>query len=139
MRTLYDDHVISDIFKLWIRELPEPLLTWALYPEWIAAVSGGNCYFIFVVMGVVRARGQEPRTKIPFQVRYRPFAIEEVIYFCYSSAETSVPELKKIVQKLPADNKYLLQIIIKCLRQVVDNSNVNKMTASNVALIFGMQ
>jgi len=46
--------------------------------------------------------------------------------------------LKSLVGRLPVDNKYLLQVVMKCLKRIVDNSNVNKMTVSNISIIFGM-
>jgi RhoGAP domain len=31
-----DPHVVAGVLKLWIRELPEPLLTYELYDAWLA-------------------------------------------------------------------------------------------------------
>lgn len=39
-----DVHVISSVLKSYFRELPEPLLTYALYDEWLAAIR-----YIFMV------------------------------------------------------------------------------------------
>ena len=33
----FDDHMVAGLLKQWIRELPEPLMTWGLYDEWIKA------------------------------------------------------------------------------------------------------
>ncbi|XP_026680988.1 rho GTPase-activating protein 92B [Diaphorina citri] len=33
----YDAHVLAGVLKLYLRELPEPLLTYALYEDWLAA------------------------------------------------------------------------------------------------------
>ena len=35
---LRDCHVFADVLKKYIRELPEPLLTFALYEEWLVAI-----------------------------------------------------------------------------------------------------
>ncbi|KAI5698504.1 hypothetical protein M8J75_007853 [Diaphorina citri] len=35
----YDAHVLAGVLKLYLRELPEPLLTYALYEDWLAAAS----------------------------------------------------------------------------------------------------
>merc|ERR1712137_744752 len=37
-----DVHSVANLFKQWLRELPEPLLTWKLYDEFIAAYSLTN-------------------------------------------------------------------------------------------------
>eukprot|EP01090_Pellita_catalonica_P021470 TRINITY_DN8047_c0_g1_i2.p1 TRINITY_DN8047_c0_g1~~TRINITY_DN8047_c0_g1_i2.p1 ORF type:complete len:406 (-),score=59.27 TRINITY_DN8047_c0_g1_i2:8-1195(-) len=38
----HDDHVVAGVFKLWIRELPEPIMTNEFYAEWIAAMKLGS-------------------------------------------------------------------------------------------------
>eukprot|EP01087_Luapelamoeba_hula_P006662 TRINITY_DN1674_c0_g1_i1.p1 TRINITY_DN1674_c0_g1~~TRINITY_DN1674_c0_g1_i1.p1 ORF type:complete len:1017 (-),score=160.00 TRINITY_DN1674_c0_g1_i1:152-3202(-) len=94
MNGVYDDNVISDIFKQWIRELPEPILTWGLFPEWIQT-------------------------------------------FDIANDQARMERLKELVESLPTTNQYILQLLMKCLRSVVDLSDINKMTSSNVAIVFG--
>lgn len=36
---VHDPHTVAGCLKSYLRELPEPLLTYALYPEWIAAAK----------------------------------------------------------------------------------------------------
>lgn len=33
----YDTHVLAGVLKLYLRELPEPLLTYSLYEKWLEA------------------------------------------------------------------------------------------------------
>ncbi|XP_065899740.1 rho GTPase-activating protein 44-like isoform X2 [Dysidea avara] len=39
---LYDPHTIAGVLKQYLRDLPDPLLTYRLYPEWASAVSSNN-------------------------------------------------------------------------------------------------
>jgi hypothetical protein len=34
-----DPHVVAGALKLYLRELPEPLMTYKLYPEWMIAAQ----------------------------------------------------------------------------------------------------
>lgn len=38
----YDPHIIANVFKKWLRELPEPLLTFALYPKFSTLTEGSD-------------------------------------------------------------------------------------------------
>ncbi|XP_015792370.1 rho GTPase-activating protein 8 [Tetranychus urticae] len=42
-----------------------------------------------------------------------------------------------ILQRLPEDNYKLLKFLVEFLVKVMDRSNLNKMTASNLAIVFG--
>lgn len=48
-------------------------------------------------------------------------------------------ELAKVIilQKLPDDNYKLLKYILKFLCQIIDRKDLNKMTSSNLAIVFG--
>lgn len=48
-------------------------------------------------------------------------------------------ELAKVIilQKLPEDNYKLLKFILKFLCQIIDRKDLNKMTSSNLAIVFG--
>ena len=48
-------------------------------------------------------------------------------------------ELAKVIilQKLPEDNYKLLKYILKFLLQIIDRKDLNKMTSSNLAIVFG--
>ena len=42
-----DVHSVATLFKQWLRELPEPLLTWRLYKDFIGATRIGLTLFSF--------------------------------------------------------------------------------------------
>mmetsp|Transcript_11274 Transcript_11274/g.12398 ORF Transcript_11274/g.12398 Transcript_11274/m.12398 type:complete len:593 (+) Transcript_11274:274-2052(+) len=90
-----DVHTVTSSLKLYFRELPEPLLTFALYDEWIASQQ-------------------------------------------IADAKARVKLVKDYVQnKLPEINRNTLWLVISFLREVADNASVNKMTSSNLSVIFG--
>ncbi|XP_059831447.1 rho GTPase-activating protein 1 [Hypanus sabinus] len=92
--TTYGDvHLAAVILKTFLRELPEPLLTYDLYDQ---VVSFG---------------------KVPVT----------------NQAET----MKMMIQTLPEVNCVVLQYLLGLLRLVADHSEQNKMTPSNLALVFG--
>ncbi|XP_069752129.1 rho GTPase-activating protein 1 isoform X3 [Narcine bancroftii] len=91
---VYDDvHLTAVMLKTFLRELPEPLLTYGLYDQIVSF-------------------GKVPVTK---------------------QAET----MARMIQTLPEDNYILLQYLLSFLLLVADNSELNKMTLSNLALVFG--
>jgi len=44
--------------------------------------------------------------------------------------------LKSCLEKLPIQNKYILQFLIKFLREVASNAAINKMDSNNLSIIF---
>jgi len=55
-----------------------------------------------------------------------------------SAQESGKPSLEQCVQALPVENRNVLDAVIHVLREVADNSNVNKMNASNLATLVGV-
>jgi hypothetical protein len=51
--------------------------------------------------------------------------------------EARLKELKRLVKSLPPHNYHTLKHIVLHLSNVVDNSDVNKMEAKNLAIVFG--
>lgn len=46
-------------------------------------------------------------------------------------------EIKRLIERLPPHNYHTLKHIILHLRNIVNNSDVNKMEAKNLAIVFG--
>lgn len=94
-------HVAAVIVKSFLRELPEPLLTFNLYEEAIhfQQISGGP----------------SPEQR-----------------------QEKLAHAKNLVlTRLPEPNYQLLKYVINFLVKVMDHSEFNKMTASNLAIVFG--
>eukprot|EP00111_Clytia_hemisphaerica_P016710 TCONS_00049548-protein len=90
----YEIHVVTGVLKLYLRELPDPILVKSLYDEWIAASK-------------IKDRDQR------------------------------LQSLWTLVEKLPSENKVNLKYLICFLAKLAENSEVNKMTPSNIAIVVG--
>ncbi|GAB6018723.1 hypothetical protein CHUAL_000399 [Chamberlinius hualienensis] len=89
-----DPHLAAVLLKLFLRELPEPLLTFDLYND---------------IIGFQRL----------------------------SKSERLEVARIMILHRLPDDNYELLKYIVDFLAALMDRSDLNKMTASNLAIVFG--
>nr|KAF6463931.1 Rho GTPase activating protein 1 [Rousettus aegyptiacus] len=89
----YDLHLPAVILKTFLRELPEPLLTFDLYPH---------------VVGFLNI-DESQRVEVTLQV----------------------------LQTLPEENYQVLRFLTAFLVQVSANSDQNKMTNTNLAVVFG--
>ncbi|CAH1795003.1 unnamed protein product [Owenia fusiformis] len=90
---IHDVHSIAGSLKQYLRELPEPLMTYDLYGEWMQAASLSN--------------------------------------------EQRLQALWVVANKLPATNYNNLRYLIKFLSRLSENSDVNKMTPSNISIVIG--
>ncbi|KAF9928814.1 hypothetical protein FBU30_002085 [Linnemannia zychae] len=89
----YDIHAVAGLLKLFLRELPNSVLTRELHKEFLAVIELPN------------------RTD-------------------------RVDELTRLVAILPEVNYTLLRALTAHLIEIVDNADVNKMTARNVGIVF---
>ncbi|XP_076365967.1 rho GTPase-activating protein 44-like isoform X1 [Tachypleus tridentatus] len=88
-----DPHCVAGALKSYLRELPEPLLTFDLYEEWTNA-----------------AKIVDP--------------------------EARLQALWQVLLRLPETNRNNLRYIIKFLAKLATNSDVNKMSPQNIAIVF---
>ncbi|XP_035515272.1 rho GTPase-activating protein 17a isoform X2 [Morone saxatilis] len=89
-----DPHAVAGALKSYLRELPEPLMSFQLYDEWIQASS-------------------------------------------VSDPDKRLQALWVVCDKLPKNNKTNLRYLVKFLSKLVQDSEVNKMTPSNIAIVLG--
>ncbi|XP_065588801.1 rho GTPase-activating protein 17 isoform X4 [Cyrtonyx montezumae] len=89
-----DPHAVAGALKSYLRELPEPLMTYSLYEEWTQAAN-----------------------------------IQDL--------DKKLQELWKICNKLPKHYHANFRYLIKFLAKLAQNSDVNKMTPSNIAIVLG--
>uniref|UniRef100_A0A7N9AMD0 Rho GTPase-activating protein 17 n=1 Tax=Mastacembelus armatus TaxID=205130 RepID=A0A7N9AMD0_9TELE len=88
-----DPHAVAGALKSYLRELPEPLMTYQLYDEWI------------------QASRQDPDKRLQ--------------------------ALWLVCDQLPKNNKTNLRYLVKFLAKLAQESDVNKMTPSNIAIVLG--
>uniref|UniRef100_A0A8C2WWY5 Rho GTPase-activating protein 17 n=1 Tax=Cyclopterus lumpus TaxID=8103 RepID=A0A8C2WWY5_CYCLU len=89
-----DPHAVAGALKSYLRELPEPLMTYQLYDDWIQASS-------------------------------------------VSDPDKRLQALWVVCDKLPKNNKTNLRYLVKFLAKLAQDSEVNKMTPSNIAIVLG--
>ncbi|XP_029102670.1 rho GTPase-activating protein 17a isoform X2 [Scleropages formosus] len=89
-----DPHAVAGALKSYLRELPEPLMTFQLYDEWIMASN-------------------------------------------MSDPDKRLQHLWMTCDKLPKNHKANFRYLVKFLAKLVLESEVNKMTPSNIAIVLG--
>lgn len=67
-----DPHVIAGVLKSYLRELPEPLMTYSLYDEWMAAarVSTSNDTRLQALWSVVQKLPEANRDNLRYLVKF---------------------------------------------------------------------
>ncbi|MBN3323945.1 RHG29 protein, partial [Atractosteus spatula] len=111
-------HDISNVLKLYLRQLPEPLIQFRLYNEFIGLAKESQN----ILMDEVDSTPSSPTAD------KRPPSIElnRVIF-----------KIKDLLRQLPAAHYKTLQYLIGHLNRVTEKAEENKMTASNLGIIFG--
>ncbi|XP_063076633.1 rho GTPase-activating protein 17a isoform X2 [Engraulis encrasicolus] len=89
-----DPHAVAGALKSYLRELPEPLMTYQLYDEWIQASS-------------------------------------------VSDPDKRLQALWVVCDQLPKNNKANFRYLVKFLTKLAQDSETNKMTPSNIAIVLG--
>ncbi|XP_026132591.1 rho GTPase-activating protein 17-like isoform X1 [Carassius auratus] len=89
-----DPHAVAGALKSYLRELPEPLMTYQLYDEWIQA------------------------SNVP-------------------DPDKRLQALWVTCDQLPKNNKANFRYLVKFLAKLAQESDVNKMTPSNIAIVLG--
>uniref|UniRef100_A0A8C4WU77 Si:ch211-247j9.1 n=1 Tax=Eptatretus burgeri TaxID=7764 RepID=A0A8C4WU77_EPTBU len=91
-----DVHTVTSLLKLYLRELPEPLVPFHDYQTFLSCAT-----------------------------------------LLEKDKEKGMKELTSLVTRLPSDSFFLLKYICSFLDEVQSHSSVNKMSAHNLATVFG--
>ncbi|XP_035253621.1 rho GTPase-activating protein 17b isoform X1 [Anguilla anguilla] len=89
-----DPHAVAGALKSYLRELPEPLMSFQLYDDWTQAAS-------------------------------------------VSDPDKRMQALWVTCDKLPKNNKANFRYLVKFLAKLAQDSDVNKMSPSNIAIVLG--
>lgn len=65
-----DVHVIAAILKMYLRELPEPLLTSMLYNDWITAMKYPDDQRLVIVQGILEKLPQANRDNLTYLIQF---------------------------------------------------------------------
>ncbi|XP_061716512.1 rho GTPase-activating protein 1-like [Cydia pomonella] len=152
-----DPHNAAVLLKTFLRDLEEPLLTFDLYEEILkfqCKYLYNAVYFTVIKVSQRLCNRGEPMsfTSYPHNaaVLLKTFLrdleeplltfdlYEEILKFQLWSNRDKPRHVKiLILEWLPPDNYKLLKYIIQFLWKVQDRSCLNKMTSSNLAVVFG--
>jgi hypothetical protein len=101
-----DVHSVASLLKLYFRDLPNPLLTYDLYDDFIKALQ----------------------PNYPAEVT--------LAKDCVVPEAVKVDNLRKVTQRLPPANKRTLEFLMRHLNRVSTHSSETGMTAKNVAIVW---
>ncbi|NWU38281.1 RHG29 protein, partial [Hylia prasina] len=111
-------HDISNVLKLYLRQLPEPLILFRLYNEFIGLAKESQH-----ANEELDAKQASPKAKTR-----QSLCIE---------LNRIIIKIKDLLKQLPVPNYNTLQYLIGHLHRVTEQCDENKMTASNLGIIFG--
>ncbi|XP_037550085.1 rho GTPase-activating protein 29 [Nematolebias whitei] len=112
-------HDISNVLKLYLRQLPEPLILFRHYNDVIGLAKESQS----IIVEELEALRLSPSAVKTDQVSVE---LNRVLF-----------KIKDLLRQLPPANYKTLQFLIEHLRRVTERSEENKMTASNLGIIFG--
>uniref|UniRef100_A0A7N8XVF6 Rho GTPase-activating protein 29 n=1 Tax=Mastacembelus armatus TaxID=205130 RepID=A0A7N8XVF6_9TELE len=111
-------HDISNVLKLYLRQLPEPLILYRYYNDFIGLSK--ECQRV-----IVEEADKPPSTQIGG--RCGPsIQLNRVIF-----------KIRDLLCQLPTANYRTLRYLLAHLNRVMEQAEENKMTASNLGIIFG--
>ncbi|XP_023368390.1 rho GTPase-activating protein 45 isoform X3 [Otolemur garnettii] len=111
-------HDISNVLKLYLRQLPEPLISFRLYHE---------------LMGLAKD-SLKTEAEAKASSRARQDASENK---AQASAVTMAGRLRELLRDLSPENRATLQYLLRHLRKIVEVEQDNKMTPGNLGIVFG--
>ncbi|KAJ7993105.1 hypothetical protein DPEC_G00268970 [Dallia pectoralis] len=112
-------HDISNVLKLYLRQLPEPIMPFRLYNRLMGLAKES-----------LQGEGEEAGTgKAPELVDLGPETDPAVLVV--------VDRLRELLNELPKANIATLRYIIRHLRRIAELEQENKMSPSNLGIVFG--
>ncbi|XP_077081520.1 rho GTPase-activating protein 29 isoform X2 [Siphateles boraxobius] len=109
-------HDISNVLKLYLRQLPEPLILYRYYNDVIGLAKETQN-----LDETDSAKEKSPGEQLCFSIE-----LKRVLF-----------KIRDLLRQLPAAHYRTLQFLITHLHRVTEQSEENKMTASNLGIIFG--
>ncbi|XP_034160412.2 rho GTPase-activating protein 29 isoform X2 [Pangasianodon hypophthalmus] len=111
-------HDISNVLKLYLRQLPEPLILFRYYNDFIGLAKESQS----IIMEEVEA-SRSGSSSDPPQISVE---LKRVLF-----------KMKDLLRQLPSAHHKTLQFLMQHLHRVTEKAEENKMTASNLGIIFG--
>ncbi|XP_053906056.1 rho GTPase-activating protein 45 isoform X2 [Cuculus canorus] len=113
-------HDISNVLKLYLRQLPEPIMPFRMYNELMGLAKES--------LQGVEAKGKSGKGGP--ELMDKGADTDKVVV-------NLVLKLKELLKELPWENMATLQYLLQHLRRIVEVEQDNKMTSSNLGIVFG--
>ncbi|XP_067892926.1 rho GTPase-activating protein 29-like isoform X2 [Heterodontus francisci] len=111
-------HDISNVLKLFLRQLPEPLISFRLYNEFIGLAKESH--------NISNENDEKPNSLTDHTKWSTNIGMKRILF-----------KVKDLLRQLPPTNYNTLQYLISHLHRVAEKEEENKMSASNLGIIFG--
>ncbi|KAK0455443.1 uncharacterized protein EV420DRAFT_570366 [Desarmillaria tabescens] len=137
-----DPHAVASVFKAFLRELPEPILTHSLLPQFEAAISQECDPNVQEFTGRLGGKGgptlpSGPRNGLTLRKAPSLSTLAMPSFSGMRPPSRSVTNtLKSLLSKLPYENKDLIRIVIELIKATARESKSTKMPISNLLLVF---
>ncbi|KAG7446505.1 RhoGAP-domain-containing protein [Guyanagaster necrorhizus] len=137
-----DPHAVASVFKAFLRELPEPILTYSLLPQFEAAISQECVSNVQEATGRLGGKGgptlpSGPRSGLALR---KPPSLSTLAMPSFSGMQppsrSVTNTLKSLLSKLPYENKDLIRTVIELIKATAQESKSTKMPISNLLLVF---
>ncbi|XP_027756887.1 rho GTPase-activating protein 45 [Empidonax traillii] len=112
-------HDISNVLKLYLRQLPEPLMPFRLYNQLMGLAKES-------LQGEAKGRGGKGGPELVD----RGADTDRVVL-------SLVLKLRELLKELPCENMATLQYLLQHLRRIMEVEQDNKMTSGNLGIVFG--
>lgn len=109
-------HDISNVLKLYLRQLPEPLISFRFYHELVGLAKES---LKAEAEAKAASRGRQDGSESD------------------AAALAMVGRLRELMRDLPAENRATLLYLLRHLRRIVEVEQDNKMTPGNLGIVFG--
>ncbi|KAF9650596.1 RhoGAP-domain-containing protein [Thelephora ganbajun] len=139
-----DPHVISSLFKAYLRELPESILTTGLHPYFEAVMVAEETSEIQATSNSTRGVGSvgPPLPSGPkngSQMR-KPPSLSTLAMPTFNGvrppSQSSIHALAALVIRLPQENRDLLYTLVELIKATANRSRQTKMPLANLLLVF---
>uniref|UniRef100_A0ACB8F2U9 Uncharacterized protein n=1 Tax=Sphaerodactylus townsendi TaxID=933632 RepID=A0ACB8F2U9_9SAUR len=112
-------HDISNVLKLYLRQLPEPIMPFRTYNSLMGAAKES-----------LQGGAEGKATKNAVELVDKGAETDQVVV-------TLVAKLKELLRHLPREKLATLKYIVQHLRRIVEVEQENKMTSGNLGIVFG--
>ncbi|EIN11873.1 RhoGAP-domain-containing protein [Punctularia strigosozonata HHB-11173 SS5] len=142
-----DPHAVASVFKAYLRELPEPILTHELLPYFDLAMSretearaqdAGSPTKLTAAGGKGPGLPTGPRG-VPAPLR-KPPSLSTLAMPTFSGvrppSDSLLNALSSLVVRLPQENRDLLRTVVDLVRETTKQSKITKMPLSNLLLVL---